>query len=458
MATIRELYDTLDLRVRPEDVAQMALDLLGNRVQGNDRALLQRAARRSIRHSVNSYTSMCEDFARPVAPERPLKVATEIFKTAKGRNRFSVTDPDSIERFLKQISNEVRKTFGRNDFKNDRLNTKQRKKAGLDISRRRYNKLFRHLARLEEKLTSYVRELKKYEFTRVSKSALATRITFKQFSADLNTACFIAYYTARCNLRSVFTNTKQDRPYDQIADALFKRCARHGNAKWLTIAHVYPDEAVLKHLTNDQRGRLMGTWFNMLKDIAGMLEGIWVGSGIEKKSMIVRRGNDSDTWNKIAGAWNKARVNWMFLLYSLGMEEFLQRICPGKVMRLMAADVAYWHRASGGDLDPNTAIWAALPLPWDVLNDRVECTRGMVEDVCLKYKMDPVKSGWIGMKPKTVEEYRPTQELVHGVAVASPELAKIIRKAGWFSGKGIKDTEIDAVVERDKHGCAVGVS
>jgi len=33
--------------------------------------------------------------------------------------------------------------------------------------------------------------------------------------------------------------------------------------------------------------------------------------------------------------------------------------------------------------------------------------------------------------------FSPTPELVHGVAVTSPALAAVLRKAGWFSGKAV---------------------
>ena len=52
------------------------------------------------------------------------------------------------------------------------------------------------------------------------------------------------------------------------------------------------------------------------------------------------------------------------------MEEILDRICLGKVLRLMAADVAAWHRLAGGGLDPDTQVWNDLPLPWEVISGR----------------------------------------------------------------------------------------
>ena len=67
---------------------------------------------------------------------------------------------------------------------------------------------------------------------------------------------------------------------------------------------------------------------------------------------------------------------------SMGMEVELDALCFGKVLRLMAADVARWHQLSGGGLDPNTFVWSELPLPWEVLSGDATCTRQQVEEVC----------------------------------------------------------------------------
>ena len=77
--------------------------------------------------------------------------------------------------------------------------------------------------------------------------------------------------------------------------------------------------------------------------------------------MIVRRGNDSSTWNLMAGAWNKLRDGWFGLCDALGAGEIIERQCFGKVMRLMAADVAAWHRSLKGDdaLHGDTAVWGS---------------------------------------------------------------------------------------------------
>jgi hypothetical protein len=213
-------------------------------------------------------------------------------------------------------------------------------------------------------------------------------------------------------------------------------------------------------LTDTQKGQLLGTWLTVLGEIAELLREVWEQSRINRETMIVRRGNDSSTWNNTANAWNKARASWIALLHALGMREELDSICFGKVLRLMAADVAAWHRSAGGDLDPDTKVWNEVPLPWEVLSGEIACTREMVEEVCRKYKVDPVKNGWTAPPPeKKVAAFRPTPELVHGVTVSNPQLAAALRKAGWFSGKravSLSEEQGPVRVYYDRHGFVVG--
>ncbi len=118
------------------------------------------------------------------------------------------------------------------------------------------------------------------------------------------------------------------------------------------------------------------------------------------------------------------------------MEDLFDAMWIGKAMRLMAADVAAWHRVTGGGLDPGTLVWADLPRPWEVLTGDARCSRADVAAACAKYGLDPVKSGWIAPRPpRKAVPFRPTPELIHGVTVGSPYLATALKKAGWYSGK-----------------------
>jgi hypothetical protein len=434
--SLERLYATLRQRKRPEDVAQLILETGGADLTRDETRLLERAAANALKRRVIAYTSMLEDFAQPVGAGRQVAKAVELFAGAEPLSGERYDEPAAVEAFIRQTGAEIRKAFGASDFKDDRLNRQAREESGLELSRRRYNKLFRHLARMEEKLARLTREWRKYELTLTGKSGLASRLTWEVFSQDADSAYFIAYLTARSNLRSEFTIAGQQRPYDEIADALFRRCRESGGANWYAIAHVHPHAEVFARLTDEAKGEMLGRWYAILQDAGDLLAETWDRSDINRETMVVRRGNDSSTWNNTANAWNKARDNWIGLLYAMEMESLLDVLCPGKALRLMAADVVAWHLRAGGGLDPNTLVWRDLPLPWRVLSGEASCDRPTIEAVCAKHGLDPRKTGWSGPRPReTVARYRPTPELVHGVTVANPVLATLLKRAGFFSGK-----------------------
>jgi hypothetical protein len=162
---------------------------------------------------------------------------------------------------------------------------------------------------------------------------------------------------------------------------------------------------------------------------------------VDLNTMVVREGVDSSTWNTVASAYNAARAGWINCMASAGALELLTAACPGKAMRLIAADLAAMHRRTGGGPDPQTRVWARLPLPWQVLFDNVECTAGYVEHVCRQEGVDPYATGWLSPRQHggKVAEVKPTPELVHGIEVADPLWAGLLRRAGYFSGRPVKD-------------------
>ena len=423
---LQSLFDTIDRRERPEDVARLVGEAAA--LSAVERKIISSACARS-----NRWSSMMADFARPSDMARQISIARTLFESPAD---VDASDMDAMADYIRQIEHEIGKDFGANDFKKDRLSRSQRSAKGMDISKRQYNKRFRLAARMERKRLRVIREQLKRSLTLASKSRLASQLTFVHFE-DANTACFIAYYVARCNLRSVFTNQSQARPFDEICEMLLKRCHESESTNWMAIAHVLPDADVLKNVAAKDRGRLLGECFAVMKSAAELLREIWDQGNLNRETMIVRRGNDSTTWNVTAGAWNKLRTGWFTLLFSLGLEDWIESMCPGKVLRLMAADVAAWHRASGGDLHADTGPWCDLPLPWEVLSGQ-PCTKNRVLEVCTKWHVDPVKSGWVAPPPdRKIARYSPTPELVHGVEVASPQLAALLRSLGVFSGKPV---------------------
>lgn len=442
---LQTLHASLRARRRPEDVAENVREALGGVLTAAESRLLEKAARGSLKRRIFGYTSMLEDFARPVGMNRQVARARELFETAYPLNEDLCSNPAAVEEFIRTVGAEVGKTFGASDFWLHRLSRPERVERGMEISRRGYNKRFRLLARMEAKLHTLLREIRKREFQMIGKSGLASRLSWEDFSADVDSACFIAYYTARRNLRSEFTVSGQQKAYDEVAEMLFARCRRSGTASWWAIAHAFPRVDVFRHLSEREAGELLGGWFATLQEIGALLEEVWGRSGIDRETMVVRRGNDSSTWNNTAAAWNMARDNWIGLLYALGLEDMLDRFVPGKVMRLIAGDVAFWHSLVGTQKEPNTQVWNELPLPWEVLSGVAACTRPMVEEACRRHGLDPLKSGWMAPRPAgRPARFRPTPELVHGVAVANPYLADFLRKLGYFSGK-VKDA-VDASV------------
>ena len=432
--TLRDLYRSLDQRKRPEDVARMILAVA--RPPPEVARALQAVARHADRPS-----SMSDDFHRGFASIDPqVAVATILFAVA---GPADTADADAVHQYLTEIEAKIGKAVGRNDYRYDRLNRPLREAAGIDLSRRQYNKRFRLAAKMEDKADRRARAVARRGLTLASKSRLASKLTWEQFAADEPTACFIAYYVARCNVRSLFTVASQDRPYDGACEAMMRGLrAWAAQTNWFAVAHVLPDEAVVGRLDDRQRGQLLGRYYEMLVEAGGVLAEVWRSSSIDAATMIVRRGNDSSTWNLMAGAWNKLRDGWFALCHAMGMADVIDRQCFGKVMRLMAADVAAWHRSlKGADaaLHGDTAVWAELPLPWQVLGGEAACTRQQVEQACGRHGVDPYAKGWLARRgPKAVATFTPTPELVHGVVVASPTMARAMRKAGVFSGQGVR--------------------
>ena len=451
MESVQLLFESLKERRRPEDVAAIVLKVLSGDLTKHERSIISKAADGALDRNVFGYTSMAQSFAKVVGAKKQVAKASELFKHQVPVH-LDADQARQVEAFVDVLSPEVCKEPGKSNFLTDRLPRVQRKAQGLDLSKRAYNKRWRLLKRLEQKVATMDGMERKLEFQRIAKHGLSHHINEQDFIGDKNTACFIAYYNARCNLRSEFTINGQQRPFDEISKVLLDRCTGTrtirsfwgrirteqlpvNTTNWWAIAQVYPDQVVYRNLSDDEKGRLLGQWTSILQDIAQLLGELWRSNDIARDTMIVKRGNDSSTWNHTAGAWNKARDNWMNLIYALGMEYILDDLCFGKVLRLMAADVAAWHRLSGNGLDANTMVWNKVPLPWQVFSGEETCTVDTVKKACAHAGLDPYKSGWIAPREHHVAEFRPTPELVHGVTVSNPFLATVLKKHRYYSGK-----------------------
>ncbi|MER5620079.1 hypothetical protein ABT061_03445 [Streptosporangium sp. NPDC002544] len=444
---LTELHGSLDRRYRPEDVADLVLRTLDGQLSRRERVVLERAAKHSSRRE-GWFSSMSTDYARPVGGARQVAAVSRLFERSA---EVDPDDPESLLEFAANMGREIRWTPDRSDFLADRLNRDAREAAGMDLSKRQYNRRFRLLGRVAAKAGTLSTEQDKRRLLMVGVTGFGADIPVERFITDVDAACFVAYYTARRKVRREFSLSGRENPFDEIAQVLLDRCTDRSD--WWMIAQARTAPDVLERLTDEERGRLLGQWSAAMRHSADVLRARW-NPGTDRTTMIVRPGDDSTTWNNLAVAYNAARAGWLACLASLDALELLEVACPGKVMRLMAADLAAWHRGTGGDVDPNTAVWAALPPPWEVLDGTAACTRAVVEAACRTAGLDPARTGWTAPAARRgVAVFRPTPELVHGVSIADPVWAALLRRAGMFSGRSVKP-ELAADV---RHGLASGV-
>jgi hypothetical protein len=432
--TWEEIYLSMAQRWRPEDVAAALIELMPKL-----KPILKQAAAGAWygTHHWNYLT------ARPGF--RGHSVDTTIVLRYPGLP----SDPAAAIAFLTQetglYSNDLR----------TRMPAPIRAQAGLTMSRRRYMKHCRILLALRRKLARVDERGAFVRWTRIAQSGWALDITMADFMATSpETRAFLAYYVARMQRQSTFSGTGQDRAWDGVANRLFEHIVPSR-----IVAMAYPGAKVLTSLTDDERTTLLIEAYRDLVRMAETMGLLWKELGADRNTMIVQRGMNSSDWNAIAGAWNGIRRLWISLLYACGKDDNLDRICPGKAMRLMAADVAAWHRHLGDDEGPDVKVFKLLPLPWDVVLGRATCTRRDVE-TAMKLALGTKGKDITWTTPFEVGKPVPTKithSLVHGVAVSDPGLADLLRRAGWFSGKTIKKDVEGVEVERSE-GFATGVS
>jgi hypothetical protein len=442
MDSVITLHATLRRRETPETVAKLIRDVLPDQQAKYALPFLAEVIRQSVK-GYFGWSSMATTFKEPSDASVQIAKVRELVFLFLDDQLSSGDDLDALDAIIDDLDGLIAKTRGRSSFRDDRPNRAARTEHGLSISRRRYGKLFRLAVRLERKAARLREEQAKLELILVSKAALAPRLKVEDFGGDVTTAAFVAYYAARMKLRSEFTISGQQRPFDKLSASLLNLCNGSSTTSWWAIAHVFPRSDVLARLTDDQRGQLLGIWFDILQVLSDRLDAVQSRSAINMDTMVVKRGNDSTTWNVLAGAWNRARDHWLALVEAMGMEALFDTMQPGKVMRLMAADVAAWHASQGQGTHPDTLVWRSLPRPWLVLRGEAICTRGDIEIACRAHGVDAEKNGWTKARPKVaIATFKPTPELVHGVAVSNPYLADYLRRLNAFSGRPLR-TQLD---------------
>lgn len=417
---VEPLYAAVQGRPRPEDVAKLVLELFPSPPH-------VRRWRRRAQASGRSY--LPTEFERAT----PLTHSANVLSTLLGEppldDEGSVGPP--LDALLVKGREAIAAPTGDLDFMTARRNREGRASAGLTMSRRRYNKLFRLVAFLEEERAGNLRHAATTTLLREAKTGLVRHIPREEFARDANTALFAAYLAARLGVRSEFTVAPQQRAFDDLGAAMLRTLERSPATVWTVVASVFPRADILARLAPRDRLLLLGHAGATMESAARLLARV---EGVDsQKGFVVQPGQDSSSWNAAAGAWNKARDLWLALSRDLGVD--LSGFLPGKVPRLIAADVAAWSRSLGKPPHPVERVAALLPAPWAVLLNGVECTEAMVRDACAKAGVKPDAEGWTTPHARrAVEAWRPTPELVHGVAVANPEMALMMRRLGWYSG------------------------
>lgn len=440
MTWIDELHATLDQRVTPAEVAAI---IVAGHADGRGRAgeMLRRTAASRPRYYVSSMSS---DFERADDCRAQLAAAGRMFGVSV--NGIDPADISDVRDFIVLLGRRVGGWAPGDDWKRDRLDKGARRSVSYEVidrglaSKRQYNRHVRALRHLWDKAQRMGGMQVGRRLVLISRSGFAFRITALRMAQDPLTAMFIAYYTARRNERREFTLSGRGNSVDHLADALLADALARDDADVEMLAWVYPRPQVLARLTAEQLGRLLGDWHKVMADTAQQLKVAWPGdANVNRMTMIVRRGMDSSGWNTMASAYNAARAAWLGCVAAAGALPLLEPNLPGKVMRLMAADLAYWHQSSGSGVDANTTVFARLPLPWEVLEGTASCTAADVRAACAEAGMSPLDNGWTAPRPDSAPtQYRPTPELVHGITVADPAWAGLLRRGGAFSGKKIK--------------------
>lgn len=414
------LYRSVTERLRPEDVAREVINFFPDAPH-----MSKWRSRTSVGRSY-----MPTDFPEP----HPLTRTANVLALLLDQPRLS---PDqTLGPEMDALLDLAKREIAVDGAIEQRMNREERGKAGLRMSRRRYNKIHRIIRFLEAERAGNRQFGKVCAFLRAAKTGLARHLTVDEFSADRDTALFVAYMCARMNLRSEFIAGPQTKALDDLCQSMMKTLEKSQTTNWFAVAHVFPRADVVARLTDEQKTKLFAISLEQMRRAAEVLEELNKEYGIDYRvSTVVERGQDSSTWNAAAGAWNKTRDWWVTLAHTMGMWDTLEDFLPGKALRLIAADIAAWHRAIGNSVHPDELVARELPAPWEVFLTDNECTRDEVVAACRKHGVDPEKSGWAGPRPRTeIASWRPTPELVHGVTVAMPEVAFVMRKMKWYSG------------------------
>ncbi|MBL7259946.1 hypothetical protein [Paractinoplanes lichenicola] len=317
----------------------------------------------------------------------------------------------------------------------ERMDAATRRERLPGVSVRTYRRAVRAVLHLQQRTEVLAQERDREASIAFGKARLAHLVSEAEFAACPATAAFTAYYVARLNMRTQFTSGSQTRPMDTLAEELLAGALAARTCRPAVLASVLTRWSVLDRLSDVQCGELLGRYYEQLAASARALQRSY-DIRRDPAHMVVRAGDDSSTWNAASRAFNQARTGWLNATLALGYDDVVEASCPGKVPALVASDVAAWHQFDGGEQHTDVRVWAALPLPWEVVLGEDDCPAELVREVCRHFGIDAEATGWTQpYRQDKTERPEPAPELVHGVTVSSPLLAHVLRSNGIFSGQ-----------------------
>lgn len=436
---IVELHRLLTSREQPETVAAVILRVAHDELDAQQRRLLGQAARFAERHPLFR-SMMATEWEQPVGAAETVQYVAGAFvgiadELAELPHRPDPDQVDAVRAWHQSLATRVGWT---SEPSPQNFTRRALWAAGLEVSMRRYRRAWHSLDRLESKLGHLERMQLRRQLAMSARGNLAGTITLEEVAGDPAAASFCAYLIAKKNLRRTFSVAGRDSPFDHIADMLYQRL--DGSSDWWMVARAHITEDTVRHLDERQRGHLIAVCWDDMERAVRLCQDVNLASPVDRDTMVVRRGQDSDTWNLAAGAYNTARARWLQVLAASGQLGLLEAVCPPKLPRLMAADLIYWHQIVGNaTAHPDVLVAASLPPVWEVLQGQAECTAPMVLQACAAHGLDPEASYWTGpVRPGELGRFEPTPELVHGIVVSSPLLGSILRHARVFSGQPIR--------------------
>ena len=447
MRNLRLLHHSVDMRYPPEQVASIILRV-GLDLSPTTTAALRHVARYSSdRPFFGANSFMSQDWKR-VSTAAPIVASLATDVASMG---WDVTPPDPMNhaKVSHYASAILTKLGGAGPY--DRCDLREK-----GWPQRRYNRMRRTARALKRKATRMAFEADVRAFAQLGRAGMATQLPESLWLDQPELGAFIAYIVAKRNVRRTFSLSGKQSIHDEVVEGIFNDLKQRTDVSWTDLALVWPTTEVMHFLTPFDVGVVVARWFAVMNRAAtrlAMLAETFLINGhpLDYDEYIVVAGQDSDTWNLAAQAFNEARAGWIAALDTIDMTGLLESFCPGKVMRLMAGDLARWGRREGTWPHRDTLVARLLPAPWEVVRGNGSCTADQVRaavghaeiQLTDAHRIEKI-SGWVTPRPNASQAaFEPTPELVHGIIITDPLFAQLLRHAGAFSGKAVNIELLD---------------